>query len=65
MWDLGGFIVDENKKQRMLETARRELLDRDVGLRTVAPTDFHELIERYRFQGLEVGLPGRYISGRV
>ncbi|MFV1979881.1 MAG: amylo-alpha-1,6-glucosidase, partial [Rhodothermia bacterium] len=58
-------LVDDAKKLRMLETARRELLDPEIGLRTVAPTDFHEQIERYRFQGLEMGLPGRYINGGV
>lgn len=58
-------LIDDDKKQRMLQTAKRELLDPEVGLKTVAPTDFHELIEQYRFQGLEVGLPGRYINGGV
>ncbi len=57
--------IDDEKKQVMLETARTKLLDPEIGLRTVVPTDFNELIERYRFIGLEAGLPGRYINGGV
>lgn len=57
--------IDDDKKQRMLETARTELLDSEIGLRTVVPTDFDKQIERYRFVGLEAGLPGRYINGGV
>jgi cellobiose phosphorylase len=58
-------LVDDEMKERMLETARTELLDPNIGLRTVVPTDFHELVDRYRLVGMEAGLPGRYINGGV
>ena len=58
-------IPDQDKKQTLLETVRRELLDEHLGVRNVMPADFHELIDVYNFRGMEAGGPYQYINGGV
>lgn len=58
-------IIDADKTSRMLETARRQLLDRNIGVRIVMPADFHKLIDKYQFNGMEMGEPYQYINGGV
>jgi hypothetical protein len=58
-------LIDSDKKELLLETARRELLDENVGIRIAMPADFHELIDVYQFQGMEAGAPYVYANGGV
>jgi len=58
-------ILDRDKIMVLLDTARRELLDVNLGIRNAMPADFHELIDLYRFQGMEAGEPYQYINGGV
>jgi hypothetical protein len=58
-------VIEQDKKRLLLETAERKLLDPALGLRNVAPTDFHLLIDAYRFHDLEMGKPYVYLNGGV
>jgi len=53
--------------RRLVETARRELLDPAIGVRTVAPADFHtdSVKAFYRVRGNEAGDPYLYANGGV
>lgn len=57
--------LDEGKKRRLLETARRVLLDENVGLHIAMPADFHTLNDVFRFKEGEVGEPYLYFNGGV
>ena len=57
--------LDPARSERLLETAERELLDPEIGMRNAWPPDFHELREAYRFNGDEVGAPYLYFNGAV
>lgn len=57
--------IDREKQRVLLETAQRELLDENIGIRNVMPADFHELIDAYQFKGMEAGEPFQYINGGV
>lgn len=58
-------ILDAEKTTAMLETTRKELLDRQIGIRIVMPADFDQLIDRYKFHGMEMGKPYQYINGGI
>ncbi len=58
-------LLDEEKSKRLLQTVNRKLLDPNIGVRTVMPADFHQLIDVYRFQGMEAGEPYVYLNGGV
>ncbi|NQV72986.1 hypothetical protein HQ496_07675 [bacterium] len=57
--------LDQVRMRTLLETARRELLDEQIGIRNAMPPDFHELTERYQFLEGEVGAPYKYMNGGV
>ena len=58
-------LLDAGKRDTLLETARRELLDERVGMRNAMPADYHLLRDVYRFQEGEVGAPFLYMNGGV
>ena len=58
-------LLDDDRKQTLLATARAELLDEHLGIRNAMPPDFHELTDTYRFNGPEVGAPYKYMNGGV
>jgi hypothetical protein len=58
-------LLDERKRDILLEAARRELLDRGLGIRNAMPANFHRLIDVYGFNGMEAGEPYIYINGGV
>lgn len=58
-------LLDDGKRDTLLDTARRELLDENVGVRNAMPMDYHLLTDVYRFQEGEVGTPGVYMNGGV
>ncbi len=58
-------LLDAPRRDALLETARRELLDPNVGVRNAMPMDFEGLTDVYRFQPGEVGAPGLYMNGGV
>jgi len=57
--------LDDSKKTALMETADRELLNPDIGTHIVMPADFHQLIDAYKFKGMEAGEPFTYINGGV
>lgn len=58
-------LIDDDRQNTLLETARRELLDPEIGLRNAMPADFHLLTDSYRFLEGEVGEPFLYMNGGV
>jgi hypothetical protein len=58
-------ILDENKKLKLLQTAEKQLLDKNIGIRNVMPADFHLLSDVYNFKTNEVGQPYLYANGGV
>ncbi|PIU45420.1 MAG: hypothetical protein COS95_03850 [Ignavibacteriales bacterium CG07_land_8_20_14_0_80_59_12] len=58
-------VIDREKSNELLKSARRELLDGKLGIRNVMPADFDTLISRYRFNGNEAGGPYEYANGGV
>jgi len=60
-------LLPPNRAKRLVETASRELVDPQLGVRTVAPADFHTEASRsfFQFQDNEAGEPYTYANGGV
>lgn len=58
-------IIDEQKKQALIQTAQQNLLDEKVGIYNVYPMDFHQLIDYLKFAGNEAGDPYFYGNGGI
>ena len=58
-------LLEPPERDALLETARLELLDENVGVRNAMPMDYHLLTDVYHFQEGEVGAPGLYMNGGV
>jgi hypothetical protein len=58
-------ILNPEKIVVMLETTGKELLDKQIGIRIVMPADFDQLIDQYKFHGMEMGEPYQYINGGI
>lgn len=58
-------LLDAEKTTTLIETARRELLDENLGIRNAMPPDFHTLIDTYQFNGEEAGAPYLYMNGGI
>ncbi|MFZ0390285.1 MAG: hypothetical protein WAN36_07470, partial [Calditrichia bacterium] len=58
-------LLDNGRRERLLQAVREQLLDSRLGVRNVMPPDFHELVDLYRFNGPEMGQPYVYINGGV
>jgi len=58
-------LLDNDKRQRLIATAGRKLVDRNIGVYTVYPADFHLLGDFLKFKGNEVGPPYHYANGGV
>ncbi len=56
-------ILDDSSNRRLLQTAGEKLLDPNIGIRIAMPADFHQLIDLYRFNDLEMGKPYLYLNG--
>lgn len=60
-------LLNEQQARKLQETAEKELMAANVGIRTAMPPDFHtkEAIDFYKFHGDEAGQPFLYINGGV
>ncbi|MBI3587061.1 MAG: hypothetical protein HY088_08035 [Ignavibacteriales bacterium] len=60
-------VLDQARSRRLVETASRELVDNRIGVRTVAPADFHQdsVITYFKLVGKEGGDAYVYINGGV
>lgn len=58
-------ILTGEEKTTLLQTAERELLDPNLGIRNAMPANFHELADLYKFCSSEVGAPYVYANGGV
>jgi hypothetical protein len=56
-------VLDNQKRAKLLLTAKKELMDEHIGIRNAMPADFHELIDLYKFSGNESGAPYLYFNG--
>lgn len=60
-------VLNDAKSDALVKTATKELLDSQIGIRTVTPADFQtaEAISFFKFAGDEAGQPYYYINGGV
>ncbi len=60
-------LLDNNKSQKMIETAQTELFAPNLGIRAVMPSDFHKdsVIKYFKIAGNEAGDEYTYINGGV
>lgn len=60
-------VLDQTRSRKLVETASRELVDNRIGVRTVAPADFHQdsVITYFKLVGKEGGDAYVYINGGV
>jgi hypothetical protein len=58
-------LLDKEKRNRLVQTAKAKLLDEKVGIYNVYPMDFHLLGDFYKFVGNEVGAKYYYANGGI
>lgn len=60
-------LLDNDKSQKMIETAKNELFAPNLGIRAVMPSDFHKdsVIKYFKIAGNEAGDEYTYINGGV
>ena len=60
-------VLNYNESMQLLNTAQKELADRRIGVRIVAPADFHtdSMISYFKLLGNEAGAPYVYANGGV
>ncbi len=58
-------VLDRERSDSLLATARKELLDTHLGIRNAMPDDFDKLASLYKFQDGEAGGPYVYMNGAV
>ena len=60
-------LLDKDRSDRLLTSAAKQLADPKIGVRTVAPADFHtdSMISYFKEVGDEAGAPFVYINGGV
>ncbi|MCR4438343.1 MAG: hypothetical protein QHJ34_04780 [bacterium] len=58
-------LLDGAKAERLVATARRVLVDQNIGVLNAYPPDFDQLVEEFRFHGNEAGTPYHYLNGGV
>ncbi len=60
-------VLDKEKSEQLLNTAKKELVDQRIGVRIVAPADFHtdSMISYFKLLGNEAGAPYVYANGGV
>jgi hypothetical protein len=58
-------LLDAEKQNRLVQTAKAKLLDEKVGIYNAYPMDFHLLGDFYKFVGNEVGAKYYYLNGGI
>ena len=58
-------LLDKEKSEKLLETAKKYLVDEKIGVYTVYPMDFDKLIKFFKFAGNEAGDPHKYANGGI
>jgi len=58
-------LLDYDKNYKLMETAKKYLLDDKLGIYTIFPMDLHELIDYMKFSGNEAGEPYHYGNGGI
>jgi glycogen debranching enzyme len=58
-------LLDEKRAKELIKTAEKYLLDKELGIYTVFPMDFHQLTDFFKFAGNEAGEPHKYINGGI
>ena len=58
-------LLDEERKAKLVATAGDKIYDPKIGVYTVYPMDFHNLIDYLKLNGNEAGDPYYYINGGI
>jgi len=58
-------VLNEERKVKLAETAATKLVDPKIGVYTVYPMDFQNMIEYLKLEGNEAGDPFYYINGGI
>jgi cellobiose phosphorylase len=58
-------LLEATKLTALVQTARKNLLDEEVGVRNVFPADFHTLTDYLQLKRSEVGEPFVYANGGI
>ncbi|MDO8794434.1 MAG: amylo-alpha-1,6-glucosidase [Vicinamibacterales bacterium] len=58
-------LIDDDKKLKLITTAKEKLLDEKLGIYTLYPMDLHLLIDYMKFAGNEAGDPYHYANGGI
>ncbi|MEX2604209.1 MAG: amylo-alpha-1,6-glucosidase [Gracilimonas sp.] len=58
-------LLDEERKKKLVDTAGDKIYDPKIGVYTVYPMDFHNLIDYLKLNGNEAGDPYYYINGGI
>ncbi len=60
-------VLNSDRSEQLLTTAQKELVDQRIGVRIVAPPDFHtdSMISYFKLLGNEAGAPYVYANGGV
>jgi hypothetical protein len=58
-------LLNEERSDKLLTTAKKYLLDENIGVYTVYPMDFHTLTDFFKFSGNEAGDPHKYANGGI
>lgn len=58
-------LLSQERKKKLTATAEDKILDPKIGVYTVYPMDFQNLIEYLKLEGNEAGAPHYYINGGI
>jgi len=58
-------LLADSRRQKLVETAKRQLLVKDMGIHIAYPPDFHRYGDYYKFVDNEVGAPYYYLNGGI
>lgn len=58
-------LLNKKRKEKLVETASQKIRDPEIGVYTVYPMDFQNLIEYLKLNGNEAGDPYYYINGGI
>lgn len=58
-------VLNQDRKEKLVETAATKILDPKIGVYTVYPMDFQNMIDYLKLAGNEAGDPFYYINGGI
>lgn len=58
-------LLDATRNEKLMKTAKKYLLDENLGVYTLYPMDLHKLVDYMGFAGNEAGDPSYYANGGI